>query len=187
MALLSIAEACRKAGISKPTMYNNYINTGKISVSQDNAGKKGIDPSELIRVFGTLKGDPSPVPAQQPTGSGAEEMIKLLRDQLQKAEAIAAEERFRAIAAESRAAKYHDEMISLQNRLLPSPPEPVPEQKPEPTAVSAVSAAPVPAAAPERPTAKSKPRYEDDDEWLEWTPPARKPTLWGKIKDKIGL
>ena len=177
MALLSIAEACRKAGISKPTMYNNYINTGKISVSQDNAGKRGIDPSELIRVFGTLKGDPSLAPVQQPTGSGAEEMIKLLRDQLQKAEAIAAEERFRAIAAENRAAKYHDEMISLQNRLLPSPPEPVPEQKPEPTAVFAV-----PAAAPERP----KPS-EDDDEWLEWTPPAGKPTLWGKIKDKIGL
>lgn len=183
MALLSIAEACRKAGISKPTMYNNYINTGKISVSQDNAGKKGIDPSELIRVFGTLKGDPAPAPVQQPTGSGAEEMIKLLRDQLQKAEAIAAEERFRAIAAENRAAKYHDEMISLQNRLLPSPPDPVPEQKPEPTAVSA---APVPTAAPERPTAKPKPRYEDDDEWLEWTPPG-KPTLWGRIKDKIGL
>ena len=158
MALLSIADACRKAGISKPTMYNNYINSGKISVSQDNAGKRGIDPSELIRVFGTLKGAPTPVPVQQPTGSGPEEMIKLLREQLQKAESIAAEERSRAIAAELRAAKYHDEMISLQNRLLPSPMESAPEPESPP------------------PVVKPKPAAE-------YVPP----TFWERIKDKLGV
>ena len=113
MALLSISEACRKAGISKPTMYNNYIKNGKISVGQDNAGKRGIDPSELLRVFGELKGDPAPIAVPAPSERD-DELVAILRDQLAKAEA-------RATAAEARADQYYKDLIATQNRLLPEP------------------------------------------------------------------
>lgn len=55
MAKITILEASKIAGIARSNLYKNYINTGKISVSVGNDGKKHIDTSELLRVFGTLK------------------------------------------------------------------------------------------------------------------------------------
>lgn len=55
MAKITILEASKIAGIARSNLYKNYINTGKISVSVGNDGKKYIDTSELLRVFGTLK------------------------------------------------------------------------------------------------------------------------------------
>lgn len=56
MARLSISEAIRRSGVSRATFYNKYINAEKnpISVSKDENGKKYIDSSELLRVFGKL-------------------------------------------------------------------------------------------------------------------------------------
>ena len=54
MARVSISEAARLADISRATLYRNYINNGVVSVSSDSAGKKHIDTSELLRVFGEL-------------------------------------------------------------------------------------------------------------------------------------
>lgn len=51
MAKLSISEAARQAGISRQYLYSKYINTGKITVSDDESGNKYIDDSELLRVF----------------------------------------------------------------------------------------------------------------------------------------
>ena len=55
MASVSISKAAELAGISRTSLYRTYIKQGRISVSKDSAGKKYIDTSELLRVFGKLK------------------------------------------------------------------------------------------------------------------------------------
>ena len=57
MAKVSISEAARLAGISRPTIYK-LMNSGQLNfTSVVKAGKtvKNIDTSELIRVFGTIE------------------------------------------------------------------------------------------------------------------------------------
>ena len=61
MAKVSISEAARLAGISRPTIYK-LMNSGQLNfTSVVKAGKtvKNIDTSELIRVFGTIANLPS--------------------------------------------------------------------------------------------------------------------------------
>lgn len=56
MAKVSISEAARLAGISRPTIYK-LMNSGQLNFTAVvKAGKtvKNIDTSELIRVFGTI-------------------------------------------------------------------------------------------------------------------------------------
>lgn len=53
MAVVSISEAARLAGKSRKTI-QRYVADGRISMSQHVAGSKGIDLSELVRVFGEL-------------------------------------------------------------------------------------------------------------------------------------
>ncbi len=52
MAKVNISEAARMAGKSRSHLYEKYINTGAITVETDRDGRKVIDTSELIRVFG---------------------------------------------------------------------------------------------------------------------------------------
>ena len=92
MAQVSISEAARLAGISRGSLYKSYINKGVISVSTDSAGKKFIDTSELLRVFGELKGNRSEqfTSEQKYTGEQVQEQvgtaqdieIKMLREQV---------------------------------------------------------------------------------------------------------
>jgi hypothetical protein len=56
MTELSISQAARAAGKTRATLYK-YIKSGSLSVRTSPAGKKVIDSSELIRVFGELKTD----------------------------------------------------------------------------------------------------------------------------------
>lgn len=55
-SFVNISEAAKLAGISRTYLYKKYINTGILSVSQDEKGNKVIDVSELIRVFGKIVG-----------------------------------------------------------------------------------------------------------------------------------
>lgn len=100
MARVSITEAAKLAGVSRSGLYQTYLNKGVISVSKDSAGKKFIETSELLRVFGQLKGDvvtddlntQANTPAsvnlyrdeQSETAKDTE--IKMLREQLEKCE-----------------------------------------------------------------------------------------------------
>ena len=52
MARLTISEAIRQSPISRTSCYTKYIDTGIITVSESNQGKRYIDSSELVRVFG---------------------------------------------------------------------------------------------------------------------------------------
>jgi hypothetical protein len=51
MTFLSIAEATKLIGKSRATLYR-YIDEGKLSTSVDDLGKRKIETSELLRVFG---------------------------------------------------------------------------------------------------------------------------------------
>lgn len=57
MALVSVSQAARLAGISRQHLHRKYIKTGQISVSQGVKGEPLIETSEILRVFGALKGD----------------------------------------------------------------------------------------------------------------------------------
>lgn len=100
MARVSISQAAKLAGVSRSSLYKTYLNKGAISVSKDSSGKKYIETSELLRVFGTLQGDTftHPEDTQKKTGntpelspstthdSAKDIEIKLLREQLEKSE-----------------------------------------------------------------------------------------------------
>ncbi len=123
MAILSISAAAKAAGVSRQSMYN-LINDGKISVTTDNAGKKGIDLSEILRVFGEIKpltqgaaldDEKTMMPDQSSALIDAlRDQITNLKDQLQKAEDREREAKARAAAAEAKADDY---LV----RLLPAP------------------------------------------------------------------
>ena len=55
MAKVSISKAAKLAGVSRTALYKSYINKGLLSTSRDDAGKKCIDTSEILRVFGKLQ------------------------------------------------------------------------------------------------------------------------------------
>ena len=56
MARLTVTEAIRQSGVSRSTFYAKYVKKGIISVNESN-GSKYVDTSELLRVFGELKGE----------------------------------------------------------------------------------------------------------------------------------
>ena len=97
MALISISEAAKLAGIARSHLYSQYINTGAISVTRDSRGKPKIDTAELIRVFGSIQldiGQNTRTPSEDDLGqetnlalnTDALAMIELLKEQLAKAE-----------------------------------------------------------------------------------------------------
>lgn len=53
MAQLTVRQAALQVGISRQTMFRN-IKDGKVSATIDRNGKKQIDSTELIRVYGDL-------------------------------------------------------------------------------------------------------------------------------------
>ena len=80
MSKVSISKAAKLAGISRTAIYKSYINKGLISVSRDEAGKKCIDTSEIIRVFGKLKTDTVDSvnnPQEQPTKTHTDLLVAL--------------------------------------------------------------------------------------------------------------
>lgn len=53
MALLDLTKAAKMAGVSRQTIYRK-MSEGTISWDVDNQGKRRIETSELIRVFGSV-------------------------------------------------------------------------------------------------------------------------------------
>ncbi|TXH66683.1 MAG: hypothetical protein E6Q83_20095 [Thiothrix sp.] len=97
MALISISEAAKLAGIARSHFYSQYLNSGFISVTRDEKGKPKIDTSELVRVFGVLTAvqrtpektvhQDSAESASNPSKNEATQtaMIELLKEQLAEA------------------------------------------------------------------------------------------------------
>ena len=125
MAKLTITEAIKRSPVGKSQFYAKYVDGGLISISVDSSGKKFVESSELLRCFGEMKGmssdsssRSSPVELKSnSTGlsnNGQPEMIKLLKEQLAK--------------AESREEKHLAHIASLTLRLEP-PTEQVPTKR----------------------------------------------------------
>lgn len=53
MALVGISEALKLIEVSKSTLYRD-LKSGKVSATKDETGKRVIDTSELIRVYGEI-------------------------------------------------------------------------------------------------------------------------------------
>ncbi|MBU2841018.1 hypothetical protein HF670_16100 [Acidithiobacillus thiooxidans] len=56
MTKVSVTEAARLAGIARSYFYKRYIDSGEISIERDMRGNPLVDVSEIMRVFGELKG-----------------------------------------------------------------------------------------------------------------------------------
>jgi Skp family chaperone for outer membrane proteins len=121
MAILSISEAARLAGISRNHLYKKYINEGLISVTTDN-NKPCIDVSELLRVFPNAKmitDDKS----QEITLDNNEntELISVLKEQLANAKEQINKAEQQIAKAENRETWLQsqiDELRQQQNKLL---------------------------------------------------------------------
>lgn len=95
MSKVSISQAAKMAGIGRSTLYNKYINTGKITV-ESIEDKKMIDVSELIRVFGSnIKLDSSECidnTVQDTVGQGintaSDRIIPMLEQQLKESKEL---------------------------------------------------------------------------------------------------
>lgn len=122
MARLSITEAIKQSPIGKTYFYKQYIDTGKITVSVDHAGKKYIDSAELLRVFGELKGEQVVNVHEQPIVNDSErhelvdsELVRTLREQISD---LKADKQF-----------YQSQIASLTHRLeapsKPNEPNPI--------------------------------------------------------------
>lgn len=57
MAKVSILAAAKLAGISRANFYKSYVNAGVITVEKNAKGRPEVDTSEILRVFGEIKGD----------------------------------------------------------------------------------------------------------------------------------
>ena len=91
MALLTIAQAARTAGIARSTIYS-HLRSGKLSATRTPTGERRIDTSELTRVYGpvryTAQSDvvnPTPldIAILQAKIEALEAQNRLLRDEVQ--------------------------------------------------------------------------------------------------------
>lgn len=114
MAILSISETARLAGISRNHLYKKYINSGLISVTTDN-NKPCIDVSELLRVFPNAKVNTDDK-SQEITLANNEstELVSVLKEQL----ANVTEQLLKAENREMWLQSQIDELRQQQNSLL---------------------------------------------------------------------
>ena len=132
MALVSISQAAKLAGINRSNFYTSYINQGKISVVRDERNRPCVDTSELLRVFGSLKSEglgiqqdttPSYTLGQNTTDSGLYPLVEQLKQQL-------AEAKQREQQALEREQFYQQQLKDLTQtiKLLEYKPEPPPRR-----------------------------------------------------------
>ena len=91
MALVTIAQAARTAGVARSTIYS-HLRSGKLSATRTPTGERRIDTSELSRVYGpvghTTQSDvvsstPHNAALLQAKIESLEAQNKLLRDEVQ--------------------------------------------------------------------------------------------------------
>ncbi len=132
MALVSISQAAKLAGINRSNFYTSYLNQGKISVVKDERNRPCVDTSELLRVFGSLKAEglgiqqdttPSYTLGQNTTDSGLYPLVEQLKQQL-------AESKEREQQALEREQFYQQQLKELTQtiKLLEYKPEPPPRR-----------------------------------------------------------
>lgn len=120
MAILSLREAARAAGVSRQTVYR-YAKNGKLSTVTRDDDTQGVDTSELIRVFGALR-DPETVTETSNRQEKETERDSALQGELEatrKALQIAQE----ALAAATEREARLLEILDRQTKLLEHKPQ----------------------------------------------------------------
>jgi len=129
MTMLSVTEAAEIAGVSRTTIYDR-LKSGDLSKTPD-----GIDPAELLRVFGELKagsvdrssGDP--LPASPEMIRWLRELVDQQRATIERKDALLQEAEEKAAEERQRADERLQNVLSQLDRttaLLPAP-DPSPE------------------------------------------------------------
>ena len=90
MTVLSIRAAANAAGVDRRTI-QRAIQSGRLSAANAAGGERGVDLSELIRVFGELRqtppSDAAPLShSAAPDATPQTDLISLLREQIQQAQ-----------------------------------------------------------------------------------------------------
>jgi hypothetical protein len=114
MAKLTISEAIRQSGVGRTQFYSKYIKLGLISVSVSN-GKKFIDTSELLRVFGELKGKQTSNSSEQTEENSTEQAVVNNFEQTEQIRLL----QVQLTEAKQREEFYQSQIINLTNRLEP--------------------------------------------------------------------
>lgn len=126
MAKVCISEAARLAGVSRQHLYKKWITPGLLSVEKDGGNPPVIDTSELLRVFGELKGL-----GHEPETTS--ESVKLLKAELKATRELLADRENQLLEAREREAwfKQHVGEVTGVSRLLEdkSPSQPSDEVK----------------------------------------------------------
>ena len=142
MAILGLRDAAKAAGVSRQTIYRKS-SIGALSIVTRDDGSKGVDTSELLRVFGKL-GDSETDTQDRQGGSRDSDRDRALqgeldatREALRLAQEALASERARVTTLETQAAereRWLREQIDHQRLLLehkPHQPPPAPTIDPE--------------------------------------------------------
>lgn len=131
MAILSISQAARTAGVSRQTLHRK-IRSGEVSKTTLPDGSPGVDTAELLRVFGSLPATPvTPRPSHEVTSATpiADSTLQLelshARDRAQALEQQLGE-------ARDREGKLLD-LLASQSRLLEDKRAPAASVVPVPT------------------------------------------------------
>lgn len=141
MTVLGLKEAAKAAGVSRQTIYRK-ANNGELSTVTREDGSKGVDTSELLRVFGTVR-DASTVTGGshgRSRGTESDSELDAARQRIQELETRLAETEAARLreqeAAAAREAEAKDREAKLwatlehERRQLEHKPEPAPA-KPE--------------------------------------------------------
>jgi len=120
MAQLNLTQAAKAAGIARGTLYK-HIEQGKISCEIDDTGKKVIDTSELIRVYGEIR---NPEPSEERSiehevTPEKTEIMQVLRERIEDLEQQVDDLRKDKEGSREREDKFLDIIKQQQTLLLP--------------------------------------------------------------------
>lgn len=126
--ILSISAAATAAGIDRRTL-QRAIKAGRVSATVDAAGRRGVDTSELLRVYGPLPGPPQPLPQGQgpalpqatPVASVVTELVDVLRQQVRQLEAQLHQSQERETRLLTMLEVEQQTRRDLEVKLLPAP------------------------------------------------------------------
>lgn len=126
--ILSISAAALAAGIDRRTL-QRAIKAGRVSATVDAAGRRGVDTSELLRVYGPLPGSPQALPQGQgaalpqsaPVASVVTELVDVLRQQVRQLEAQLHQSQERETRLLTMLEVEQQARRDLEVKLLPAP------------------------------------------------------------------
>lgn len=121
MSLHNLTVAARLVGVSRSTLAR-AVRSGKLSTTPNDRGDRCVDQSELIRVFGPLRGASGS--GDYPMGShdrGVDALVTLLQDQLRLAQEREREGREREAQLLTLLATEQQARRDLELKLLPPP------------------------------------------------------------------